>query len=64
MSLPQPQNETQEEEPQTGEKEVPISVISENDSIAKVVADEDVSITVKKFKRRNQELYMDPESST
>nr|CAH0108067.1 unnamed protein product [Daphnia galeata] len=64
MSLPQPQNETQEEEPQTGEKEVPISVISENDSIAKVVADEDVPITVKKFKRRNQELYMDPESST
>ena len=65
MSLPQPQNETQEEEPQTGEKGVPKSVISdENDSIAKVVADEDVPITVKKFKRRNQELYMDPESST
>ena len=64
MSLPQPQNETQMEEPQIVEKEAPIGVISdENDSNSKV-ADEELPTTVKKFKRRNQELYMDPECST
>lgn len=64
MSLPQPQNETHEEEPHTAEKEAPLGgILDENDSSAKV-ADQDVPTTVKKFKRRNQELYMDPESST
>jgi lariat debranching enzyme len=50
--------------PHTAEKEAPLGGnLDENDSSAKV-ADQDVPTTVKKFKRRNQELYMDPESST
>jgi lariat debranching enzyme len=64
MSLPQPQNETQEEEPPTAEKEASKDVISDENYSSTKVADEDVPTTVKKFKRRNQELYMDPESST
>ncbi len=66
MNLPQPQNETNEEDPQCAEKES-VSVLSstiEERGVVDTAGNEDIPTPIKKFKRRNQELYMDPEGST
>nr|SVE79507.1 EOG090X06RW [Daphnia magna]SVE81333.1 EOG090X06RW [Daphnia magna]SVE83087.1 EOG090X06RW [Daphnia magna] len=63
MSLPQPQNETLDEEPLLTEKG-PVTETINLDSASEDVTGEDLPSTIKKFKRRNQELYMDQESST
>lgn len=63
MSLPQPQNETLDEEPLLTEKG-PVTETINMDSASEDVTGEDLPSTIKKFKRRNQELYMDQESST
>lgn len=64
MTLPQPQNETQEDPELIAEKEAEPVSISTNEIRTNVQATEEDVPTVKKFKRRNQELYMNEESST
>lgn len=64
MNLPQPQNEMPDEAELVAEKvSEPVNVSSNEISTNVQAAEEDVP-TVKKFKRRNQELYMNEESST
>lgn len=63
MTLPQPQVLTLDEEPLLAEKG-PVTETLSSGNPSEKISEEDLPSTIKKFKRRNQELYMDQESST
>nr|SVE74199.1 EOG090X06RW [Daphnia barbata] len=63
MSLPQPQNETLDDVPLCTEKG-PVIEATNITSSTEQVTEDDLPSTIKKFKRRNQALYVDPENSS